>query len=135
MPSYIQQSRNNLETCHEDLQIIFNHVIASFDNSIICGHRDEQDQNEAYLTGASTVTWPNSNHNALPSKAVDSAPWPIDWEDLPRFRYYAGYVMGIARMLYDRCEIDHQLRWGGDWDRDTLTHDNTFNDLVHFELI
>ena len=27
------------------------------------------------------------------------------------------------------------LRWGGDWDRDTEVRDNTFDDLVHFEIV
>ena len=28
-----------------------------------------------------------------------------------------------------------KLRWGGDWDRDTQVKDNSFDDLLHFELI
>ena len=27
------------------------------------------------------------------------------------------------------------LRWGGDWDRDTEVRDNSFDDLVHFEIV
>ena len=27
-----------------------------------------------------------------------------------------------------------KLRWGGDWDGDWQTRDNTFDDLPHFEL-
>jgi len=27
------------------------------------------------------------------------------------------------------------LRWGGDWDRDTEVQDNSFDDLVHFEIV
>jgi len=27
-----------------------------------------------------------------------------------------------------------KIRWGGDWDMDTQTKDNKFDDLVHFEL-
>lgn len=26
------------------------------------------------------------------------------------------------------------LRWGGDWDSDTEVNDNSFDDLVHFEI-
>ncbi len=44
----------------------------------------------------------------------------IEWE--------TGYVMGTAQSL------GYPLRWGGDWDADTETNDNRFDDLVHFEL-
>jgi hypothetical protein len=27
-----------------------------------------------------------------------------------------------------------KIRWGGDWDMDTETKDNNFDDLVHFEI-
>jgi len=27
-----------------------------------------------------------------------------------------------------------KIRWGGDWDMDTHTKDNKFDDLVHFEM-
>ena len=27
------------------------------------------------------------------------------------------------------------IRWGGDWDRDTEVRDNKFDDLVHFEIV
>jgi len=36
--------------------------------------------------------------------------------------------MGTAQSL------GYPLRWGGDWDGDTETNDNRFDDLVHFEL-
>jgi len=65
----------------------------------------------------------------LPSLAVDVAPYPIDWNDRERFCYFAGYVKGIAKSL------GTELRWGGDWDRDTQVKDNNFDDLPHFELV
>ena len=66
---------------------------------------------------------------------VDVAPYPIDWEDLDRFRYFAGYVMGVAAILHSEGLITHRLRWGGDWNRDTQVKDNSFNDMPHFELV
>jgi len=47
----------------------------------------------------------------------------------------AGYVMGIAKLMYDQGLITHHLRWGGDWDRDTEVNDNRFQDFPHFELV
>lgn len=67
--------------------------------------------------------------------AVDVAPYPIDWEDRDRLHYFAGYVMGTAAYLYDLGVMSYRVRFGGDWDMDTQTADNTFDDLVHFELI
>lgn len=135
MPAYGARSKSNLEECHQDLQTIFNEVIKYLDNSIIEGHRGEAEQNEVYRKGLSKVKYPNSKHNKQPSMAVDAVPYPIDWEDTNRMRYFAGHVMGIARLLKDRGIIDHNLRWGGDWDMDTELKDNRFQDLPHFELI
>jgi len=135
MSSYSARSRERLNTCHKDLRMIFNAVISHFDNSILCGHRDEAAQMEAYNSGKSQLKWPQSKHNKTPSMAVDVAPYPIDWDDLDRFRYFAGYVTGVADILHSEGLITHRLRWGGDWDRDTQVKDNNFNDLPHFELV
>lgn len=135
MPKYSQTSKDRLKTCHKDLQLIFNTVIAHFDNSILCGHRDEAAQMKAYNSGKSKVKWPNGKHNRTPSMAVDAAPYPIDWKDRERFHYFAGYVMGVAEVLHDDGMITHRLRWGGDWDMDTEVADNGFDDCVHFELV
>ena len=129
MPKFGFRSRSNLETCSHQLQLIFERVIVDFDCSVLCGTRNEADQNAASDAGRSTKRFPNSKHNSSPSRAVDVAPWPIDWSDIPRFRYFAGFVMGIA------SSMRFELRWGGDWDRDTDLRDQNFNDLVHFELV
>lgn len=135
MPTYSQTSKDRLSTCHKDLRMIFNTVIAHFDCSILQGHRGEQDQNEAYRNGKSQLKFPESKHNKSPSMAVDVAPYPIDWEDRERFYYFAGYVMGVADMLHGEGLISHRLRYGGDWNRDTQVKDNSFDDLPHFELV
>lgn len=135
MSSYSVRSRERLNTCHKDLRMIFNAVIHHFDNSILCGHRDEAAQMEAYNSGRSKVKWPNGKHNRTPSMAVDAAPYPLDWQDRERFHYFAGYVMGVAAILYSDGLITHRLRYGGDWDMDTEVADNGFDDLVHFELV
>ena len=129
MYSYSQKSLDTLATCHVPLQRIFKKVIEVCDTTIITGHRDAQMQDEAYRTGHSKVQWPNSKHNSLPSLAVDAAPYPIDWNDRERFSLFAGLVMGIA------SEMGYLVRWGGDWDMDWRVRDNSFDDLVHFELV
>ena len=134
MPKFSKTSKGKLATCHEDLQTIFEYVIKYFDCTVVCGHRTAEKQNAAYKKGYSKVRFPNSKHNPLPAMAADVIPWPIVWDDHDRMRYFAGYVMGVARMLKVIGEIEHDVRWGGDWDMDTELKDNKFMDLPHFEL-
>lgn len=135
MPRYSDTSRQRLATCHADLQEIFNEVIQHFDNTIVEGHRSRERQNRLQAEGKSQVRWPNSKHNSYPSMAVDAVPYPIDWEDLERMTLFAGYVLGVADQLFDLGRINHRVRWGNDWDRDTQTKDTNFRDYPHFELI
>tara|TARA_Y100000310_G_scaffold199013_1_gene199000 strand:- start:6 stop:401 length:396 start_codon:yes stop_codon:yes gene_type:complete len=128
VPRFSKKSKSKLETCDEDLQEIFNIVIKYFDCTILEGFRGKGKQNEAYKKGNSKLKFPMGKHNKVPSIAVDAIPYPIDWEDRERMSYFAGFVLGIARMK------GIVLRWGGDWDMDFKTKDNRFDDLVHFEI-
>jgi len=134
MAQFSRISKERLETCHQDLQTIFNYVIKYFDCSIICGHRDAESQNKAYDDGFSKVRFPASKHNYEPSLAVDAVPWPIEWDNTDRMKYFAGFVMGIAQMLKDYGAITHDLVTGLDWDDDTILKDTTFKDHPHFQL-
>jgi peptidoglycan L-alanyl-D-glutamate endopeptidase CwlK len=135
MPRFSKTSERRLRGCHEDLEAIFNAVVQHFDCSILCGHRDKETQDKLKAEGKSQLAWPLSRHNAMPSMAVDVAPYPIDWQDRDRLHYFAGYVMGVAAELRAAGVISCGLRWGGDWNIDTQVKDNRFDDLVHFELV
>ncbi len=129
MPSFSEQSRERLSTCHPDLRRLFEAVVAGFDCAILEGVRTKERQLALYKSGVSKTL--NSKHLAGPgglSRAVDVAPCPIDWKDLDRFYFFAGYVRRTAE------ELGLKVRWGGDWDGDTEVRDNAFNDLVHWEL-
>lgn len=128
MPKFSESSKERLKTCDIRLQHLFEEVIKYFDCTIVYGHRTEAEQNEAYDKKFSKVQWPNSKHNKIPSKAVDAVPYPVDWQDIKRMHYFAGWVMGIAK------ELGLRIRWGGDWNRNTEVQDETFPDLAHFEL-
>ena len=128
MPKFGRRSRNNLATCHEDLQKVFNEVIKTVDCSVIEGHRSEERQNKLYDEGKTKVRYPKGRHNASPSNAADVVPYPIDWEDRERFHLFAGYVLGVARGM------GITLRWGGDWNMNFEVDDNKFDDFPHFEL-
>jgi peptidoglycan L-alanyl-D-glutamate endopeptidase CwlK len=129
MPKFGSRSRKNLATCHEDLQDLFNEVIKHVDCSVICGHRNKQEQNEAFEKKRTKVKYPNGRHNAKPSMAADVVPYPIDWDDRERFHLFAGFVLGIAQSM----EIN--IRWGGDWNKNFEVDDNNFDDFPHFELM
>ena len=132
---YSNISKVRLSECHGDLQIVFKEVLKYFDNSIICGHRGEQEQNTAFESGYSKVKYPNSKHNSYPSMAVDALPYPIDWKDEKRMIFFAGFVIATAKRLKEEGKITHYIRWGGDWDKDLDLKDNKFQDYPHYELV
>lgn len=130
MPSFGKASQKQLATAHKDLQKLFNEVVKDWDCTVIEGKRTEAQQRLNLASGASKTL--RSKHvfpAEGPSLAVDVAPYPIKWNDLNRFYAFAGYVVGRARGL------GINIRWGGDWDSDRDFTDQTFNDLVHFELV
>ena len=128
MPRFGKRSIGRLQTCDQKLQELFYEVVKHFDCSVIEGHRGEERQNKAHAEGKSKLKYPNGKHNQTPSIAVDVAPYPIDWSDRDRFHYFSGFVLGIAK------QMGMNIRWGGDWNQDTKTKDNKFDDLVHFEI-
>lgn len=129
MPKFGRTSRNNLSTCHPDLQRLFNEIIKYYDCSVLCGHRSKEEQDKAFHEGRSKVQWPNSKHNGMPSKAADVAPYPIDWNDTKRFYMFVGIVRGFA------ANMGINIRCGADWDGDMEVKDQNFHDLPHFELL
>ena len=134
MPYFSKSSKRNLAQCHIDLQTLFNEVIKYFDCKVICGHRGKTAQMNAFIRGASKVKWPWSKHNKKPSMAADVIPYPIEWENLNRMKFFAGYVLGTAQRLLNEGKITHQVISGLDWDADTILKDTTFKDHPHFQL-
>ena len=128
MPSFGKKSQERLNTCDPRLVELFEIVVEDFDCSVLEGYREKEAQNRAFDEGKSKLRFPEGNHNKYPSLAVDVAPYPIDWEDRDRFHYFAGFVKGVA------SQLGLDIRWGGDWDSDTQTKDNNFDDLPHFEV-
>jgi len=113
-------STTHLGTCHKDIQTILREAIKYTDFSVTCGYRNRDDQNKAYENDRSSKQFPYSNHNVFPSKAVDIAPYPIDYKDIGRFQFLAGVILTIAQQKRIK------LRWGGHW--------KSFKDYPHFEL-
>ena len=128
MPRFGKRSKENLSTCHEDLQKVFNEVIKHVDCSVLEEHRDEEKQERLFSEGKTKVHYPKGRHNSKPSRAVDVVPYPIDWDDRERFHLFSGFVLGLARGM------GVTLRWGGDWNMNFEVDDNKFDDFPHFEL-
>lgn len=128
MPSFSRKSREKLATLDDRLRLILCQAIRQVDFTVIHGHRSHEEQQMLFDMGLSKCRPGSSKHNYRPALAFDFAPYPIDWNDLPRFAYFAGIFKGIA------MEHGIELRWGGDWDNDGELKDQTFMDLGHMEI-
>ena len=120
-----RRSRKRLEGVDAKLVNVLNELIKIMYVTVIEGVRSEERQRELLKKGATKVKY--SKH--MSGKAVDIAPYPIDWEDRERFHYMGGMLRGIGQQLGIR------VRWGGDWDSDGEIKDNNFDDLVHVEIL
>lgn len=144
-----KRSKEQLETCHADLQKVMNRVIEKtrVDFSIVQGHRSIKTQQEYYAQGRTKpgkiITYVDgvnkkSKHNYTPSLAVDIVPYyggKQHW-DHKHLCYLAGVVITVADDMHKAGEISHRVRWGGNWDMDgTILYDQKFADAPHFELI
>ena len=130
--SFGSASQEKLAGVAPELRVIAARAISAspVDFTIVWGHRGEQIQNALFESGASRKRWPASKHNQVPALALDFAPWVqqrIDWEDTHIFALIAGVFFASAG--------PGQLRWGGDWDGDGTTSDQTLMDWGHIELL
>lgn len=136
MATFSKKSKEKLLTCDTRIQRVLEMAIQYADFTVLCGARTPKEQFELFKQGrvlkegvwvkvGSTVTnldgvTKKSMHNYTPSKAVDIAPYPIDWEDLERFKSLAVVIQRCA----DACGVE--LSWGGSW--------KTFKDFPHWEI-
>lgn len=133
MPQFSPTSAQRLLTCDPRLQEVLQEAIKYVDFTVLCGHRNQADQTEAFMRGNSKLPWPKSKHNSFPSQAVDVAPWlpdvKIDWNDRLAFARLFGAIELIAK------QKGVKLRWGGDFNKNGRSADESFLDLPHIELI
>ena len=131
MPKLGKRSKKRLEGVDGRLIALLERVCQYFDITVIEGKRSQERQNMLVEQGKSKTKF--GKH--VQGKAVDIAPYPIDWKARDDFHYLGGFVLGIA------SQMNINVRWGGDWSDSSLsenrrtTKDNNFDDLVHFELI
>ena len=136
MATFGEASLAKLATCHPDIQKVMAEAIKQYDFTVIFGHRSTKEQFKLYKIGRTitagkwvitgkTVTNLDgvnkmSKHNYSPSKAIDIAPYPIDWSNIDRFKNMAQIVKNTA------INLGINLEWGGDW--------KSFRDYPHFEI-
>ena len=125
MPKFGRKSRKNMKGLNVGIVNVLNQTIPHFDFSVIEGLRSIETQKEYVAKGASKTM--KSKH--LEGKAVDIAPYPRDYDDIERFVYLGGFILGVA------SQLGVKLRWGLDWDMDTYTKDTGFRDIGHFEVV
>jgi peptidoglycan L-alanyl-D-glutamate endopeptidase CwlK len=140
---YGSKSAGRIATCHVKMQDVAMRAIklTPVDYTIIHGWRGEEVQTVLFESGASKKPWPESEHNheedegdgvLMPcSLAIDFGVLingKIPWKDTHAFAVVAGVWFAAAE------ELGATLRWGGDWDMDGSTEDQTFMDWGHMEI-
>lgn len=126
MPYFSKRSEEKLKTCHNDLQLICREAIKVMDFSVLCGYRTGYEQDKLFHEKKSLVMFPKSKHNKSPSKAVDICPYPIDFDNIPKFYELKGVMFAIVHYLKENGKITHSLEWGGMW--------RSLKDYPHFQL-
>lgn len=128
MPSFSPRSLKARKELALPLQKVVDAAIKEFDFTLLDAQRGRAEQERAFRAGYSKAHFGESAHNYKPAIAFDAAPYPIDFDDIPRFRVMAKTFLRIAKTL------NVPLRWGGDWDMDGDWRDERFLDWGHFEL-
>lgn len=142
-----KRSSKRLSTVHVDLQKIATLVISrtNIDFSITEGARSVERQKKLFDKGLTTKDGINNvgKHNLTPAEAIDIAIYHKDTAfkyrvlfDPAHLAYVAGIFWSCALELYEKGEIEHVIRWGGNWDSDgVIKYDQSFLDMPHLELI
>lgn len=120
-------SRNKLEQCCGDLQLIVNELLHYMDISVIEGERGKEDQEKYYKQGTSNAKFGQSAHNCHPSMAIDIVPYPIpklengEWDsNSEEWDTMADIFKSIAK------DKNIDITWGGDF--------KSIVDKPHFEI-
>ena len=134
MRQFSDKEKEKLELVNPRLVSVVNEAAKEIDIFVVCGHRDQHDQDLAFAQGFSKVKFPNSKHNKsnypnAKSDAVDLCPYPIDWNDHNKF--YAIY----RAMMNASQKLGIKVRAGADFNQDGNLTNDKFIDLPHFELV
>lgn len=159
MYRYGRNSMNNIKTLHPTFVQPLMDVIKIVDISVSCGARGELEQDEKFVSGASTVKFPDSAHNPLSEGdkvfAFDAMPYTrgipggIDWRTAPEL--FKAMERGDLDEAKDILENIRRIRHtagiiigvfhahgipiinGADWDGDNKFNDQKFIDSPHYQ--
>jgi len=110
-----------------------------YDFTIVWGWRSDQQQMDAFLSDNSkkkTGSYHQVTKDGKPfSQAIDFAPWcllptgemGIPWNDTHAFAVLGGMMVAAGEQL------DVPIVYGGDWDMDGLTTDQSLMDWGHIQ--
>ena len=128
--AYGAASKAKLATCHQTLEDIAERALelSPYDITIVHGWRGEEVQNALFDSGASKKRWPDSEHNHTDELDQSRRSRSLSVSITHIFAVIAGCFMAAAK------DFGETLRWGGDWDSDGSTTDQTLMDWGHVEL-
>lgn len=125
--TFSRRSEDNLQGVHPDLVKVVRLALtlSKRDFSVIEGVRTKARQQQLFKQGATKTL--NSRH--LTGHAIDIVPYPLDWQAVSAFGELAKAMFAAA------TQLNIPIRWGGDWNRNGRSDDETFYDGPHFELL
>lgn len=152
-----RKSKSLLNTCHSDIRLVFNEVLrrSCIDISIVYGKRTTQQQKNLYAKGRTAPGVIITNADGVKKKskhqeiikgegshAIDISIYCGEGKygsalryDPLHLAYIAGVVDAVSKEMLEAGEINHELVWGGNWDKDgVIKFDQSFLDLCHWEL-
>lgn len=128
---FSRTSEDRLKNLHPDLVRVIRRAMSwqIIDFTVVETLRTPEQQAKNLKKGVSktmkSLHLPDTTGKA---RAIDVAPYPINWKDTGKFKMLAGIILAASR------EEDVHLRWGGSWDGTMRSSSNRFNDYPHFEL-
>jgi len=120
MPKLSAASQARLDGAHPLLRKLFAKVGEQTNIAVLDSQRGRAAQERAFALGHSRAHFGQSAHNWAPAVALDVVPYPIDWNNLQRFRNLAAIVKAEAK------QMGIPIAWGGDWKK--------LLDMPHYEL-
>jgi len=113
-----------LTTCRTELILLITTAIINspVEFSVVCGKRGEKEQNDCFKNGTSLLKYPNSKHNAIPSKAVDIIPYPTGYKASEK-----EWAILMNHIKQTAIKLNINIRCGIDW--------QPFQDKPHIELV
>ena len=117
---------SRLSEVHPDLIRLVTAVSAVTDVQVVQGARTLAAEEIAIWERTSALKDPRASKHVLTSErtlahALDVAPWPVHWANIPAFVSLATLVLATASAL------SIEIEWGGSW--------RHLKDYDHFELL